>query len=106
MKRLKASPRFVLCIRAAASVDVEQRKVYQLLPDRVANRDGYVRVIDESGEDYLYPAEYFVPVRLPAAVTRDLDKSSLINGPANTALQPTVAAHHRSRKMRLRAARG
>ena len=106
MKRLKASPKFVLCVRTAGSVDLERRKVYQILPDRTANRDGYVRVVDESGEDYLYPAEYFVPVRLPDAVLRDLEKSSLIDGPANTALQPTVGAHHRLRKMRLRTARG
>jgi hypothetical protein len=101
MKRLKASPRFALCVRTAG-VDLERRKVYQVLPDRAAGRDGYVRVVDESGEDYLYPAEYFVPVRLPDAVERDLGKTSLIDGPANSALQPTVGAHRRSRKMRLR----
>ncbi len=62
----------VLCIRNEASDDLELRKVYQLLPDRVAVREGYVRVIDESGEDYLYPAEYFVPVRVPPARVGEL----------------------------------
>jgi hypothetical protein len=39
---------------------------------------GYVRIIDESGEDYLYPAEYFVPVKLPIAAARKL--ASVSNG--------------------------
>jgi hypothetical protein len=52
--------------------DLEVRKVYQVLPDRAASREGYVRVIDESGEDYIYPSDLFVPVKLPAAVARRL----------------------------------
>ena len=71
MKREKRQSRFVLCIRNEGSDDLEPRKVYQLLPDRAAAREGYVRVVDESGEDYLYPAEYFVPVRFPAAIARE-----------------------------------
>jgi len=50
--------------------DLEARNVYQVLPDREANREGYVRVIDESGEDYMYPSDLFVPLKLPAAVVR------------------------------------
>jgi len=61
----------LLCIRSEGSDDLEPRKVYRRLPDRAAARDGYLRVIDESGEDYLYPAEYFVPVRLPAGIARE-----------------------------------
>jgi hypothetical protein len=71
MRVEKLQTRFVLCIRSEDSDDLEPRKVYRLLPDRAAARDGYVRVIDESGEDYLYPAEYFVPVRLPVGVARE-----------------------------------
>lgn len=52
--------------------DLEARKVYQILPDREAAREGYIRVVDESGEDYVYPSDLFVPVRLPAAVVRRL----------------------------------
>jgi hypothetical protein len=52
--------------------DLEVRKVYPVLRDREANREGYVRIIDESGEDYIYPADLFVPVKLPAAVVRRL----------------------------------
>ena len=68
----KSRSRFVICIRNAGAEDLEPRKVYQILNDRSAAREGYVRVIDESGEDYLYPAEYFVPVKLPVAVSRKL----------------------------------
>ena len=55
--------KFVLCIRNGGSDDLELRKVYQVFPDSSAAHDGHARIIDESGEDYLYPAEYFVPVR-------------------------------------------
>ena len=51
---------------------MEVRKIYQVLPEASTADDGYVRIIDESGEDYLYPSEYFVPVRLPAAVSKAL----------------------------------
>lgn len=57
--------RYVVCVRNEECEDLEVRKVYQILPDHKAARDGYVRIVDESGEDYLYPAAYFVPVRLP-----------------------------------------
>jgi hypothetical protein len=63
MKVEKPQSKFVLCIRSESSDDLEPRKVHQVLPDRAAARDGYVRVIDESGEDYLYPGEYIVPVK-------------------------------------------
>ena len=44
--------------------------MYQALPDPVAASRGFVRVIDESGEDYLYPSDYFVAVNLPQAAAR------------------------------------
>jgi len=84
MKAEKPQSRFVLCIRNDGSDDLESRKIYQVLPDRAAMRDGYVRVIDESGEDYLYPGEYFVPVKLPVAIARELVS------PSNEALRPTA----------------
>lgn len=74
----KSRSKFVLRIRNDGADDLELRKVYQVLSDRSAARDGYARVIDESGEDYLYPAEYFVPVTLPLAISRQL--ISLSNG--------------------------
>ena len=63
---------FALCVEDGGMEDLEARKVYQVLPDREANREGYVRVIDESGEDYIYPSDLFVPVKLPAGVARRL----------------------------------
>ena len=56
---------YVLCIDNRDSEDLEKRKVYQVLPDDDAKQEGYLRVIDESGEDYLYPESYFIPIQLP-----------------------------------------
>ena len=72
MGRKKQTPQFVLCIRNEGCDDLELRKVYQVLPDASATDEGYLRLIDESGEDYLYPADYFQPVALPAAVAEQL----------------------------------
>jgi hypothetical protein len=70
VQRLAGS--FVLCVEDGGMEDLEVRKIYQVLPDREASREGYVRVVDESDEDYLYPSDLFVPVKLPAAVVRRL----------------------------------
>ena len=48
--------------------DLEKRKVYQVLPDDKAADEGYLRIVDESGEDYLYPESYFISVKLPRKV--------------------------------------
>ena len=55
---------YVVCIRAEESTDVGVRKVYEVRPDDAAAKRGYLRIVDESGEDYLYPEEYFSPVHL------------------------------------------
>lgn len=66
MARKKLTKRFLLCIKNEAyPVSLEVRKVYQSLPDSVAAARHFVRVIDESGEDYLYPEGLFVPIDLP-----------------------------------------
>jgi hypothetical protein len=57
--------RYVLCVDNKDCEDLEKRKVYQILPDDDAKQEGYLRVIDESGEDYLYPDSYFIPIQLP-----------------------------------------
>jgi hypothetical protein len=63
--------RFLLCVsNESYPASLEVRKVYQALPDPVAASRGLVRVIDESGEDYLYPLDRFVAVELPQAVAR------------------------------------
>jgi hypothetical protein len=62
--------RFALCVRNDECEDLELSKVYPILSDRRAAGEGYLRVVDESGEDYLYPESYFVFVRLPAKAQR------------------------------------
>ncbi len=56
---------FALCIDDRGCEDLEIRKVYAVIPDESAAKDGYLRVTDESGEDYLYPESYFVLIDLP-----------------------------------------
>ncbi len=48
----------MLCVRNDECEDLERRKVYRVLADEKAEKDGYLRMIDESGDDYLYPASY------------------------------------------------
>ncbi len=61
-----SATQFVICIENADyPVSLERRKIYEALPDPEAEKLGQIRVIDESGEDYLYPSEYFVSVTLP-----------------------------------------
>jgi hypothetical protein len=72
MRQESTERRFVICIRNEGSEDLEVGKVYQVLADASAARDNYIRVVDESGEDYLYPADYFVPIALPQEAERAL----------------------------------
>ena len=61
MKGRKPEPRFVICIDDGGYVDdLKVRTVYQVLPDEPAGKSNYIRVIDGTGEDYLYPASLFV----------------------------------------------
>ncbi|MBZ5568131.1 MAG: hypothetical protein LAN64_09815 [Acidobacteriia bacterium] len=67
--------RFVVCIDAGeyAEIDLDVGKVYQALPTEKSARDqGLIRVIDNSGEDYLFPADQFVEVKLPRPARRAL----------------------------------
>jgi hypothetical protein len=58
---------FVVCVNNDAyRASLELRKLYELVPDEEAAKAGQVRVIDESGEDYLYPQSFFAPVELPS----------------------------------------
>ena len=68
MAKRSSSEQFLLCIKNDAyPASLEVRKVYRALPDPAASEKGFVRVIDESGEDYLYPADNFIAVDLPQA---------------------------------------
>ena len=77
MKTRKLShPCFAICVNNSeypASLDLH--KVYRVLPDEEATQDGDLRVIDESGEDYLYPADYFVVIEVPRETAQVLSKS-------------------------------
>jgi len=67
----KATKRLFICLNNAGyEVSLEPRKIYVALPDMKAARTGYLRIIDESGEDYLYPAQRFVAADLPASTRR------------------------------------
>lgn len=72
MKENGSEIKFVVCLKNDGCEDLETRKIYQVLPDEKAAEDDYIRVIDESGEDYLYPASYFYPVELPQVVQETL----------------------------------
>ena len=66
---------FAVCVRNDDySASLELRKLYVVLEDAFAAEHQMIRVIDESGEDYLYPSSYFVRVELPIAVERTLRK--------------------------------
>lgn len=67
---------FAVCINNSEyPASLEVHKLYRVLPDKEAEREGNLRVVDESGEDDLYPADYFVLVEFPANMTRALKKS-------------------------------
>lgn len=75
--RKKTPSRFAVCVRNdGAEASLERNKLYVTIPDRRAQKDGLVRVVDEDGEDYLYPAQWFVAVEVPRAVELSLLKAS------------------------------
>ncbi len=56
---------FAVCLANKDCDNLEKRKIYRIIPDQEAAKEGYLRVVDESGEDYLYPESYFVLLELP-----------------------------------------
>ena len=68
----KSRQRFAICINTDDADLLTPRMVYQVLPDERAAQSDYVRVIDNEGEDYLYPAKFFVLVDFPQPVKRAL----------------------------------
>jgi hypothetical protein len=77
---MSTSPRgahFAVCVQNADHpVSLELRKLYEVVPDADAEALGQLRIVDESGEDYLYPAEYFLSVDLPRRVEAALLRAS------------------------------
>ena len=80
MEADSSQPRFAVCINNTAYPDdLRVRTIYQVLPDESAAMSEYIRVVDETGEDYLYPAELFVILDVPA----DAQKA-LLQAPTHT----------------------
>ena len=82
---------FLLCVRNTGCDDLELRKIYQRLPDKGATREGYVRIIDESGKDYLYPADYFVAVEVPRQAERALARRVSVRVAGSPLPRPALA---------------
>lgn len=74
MKRKKTvSSHFAVCIKNTGyPSSLELHKIYRVIPDLDATEDGDIRVVDESGEDYLYPAQWFAELKLPQEVQESL----------------------------------
>ncbi len=73
----KTSHQFVVCLKNNGyEASLEPRKIYQVLPDKEAESHKMLRVIDESGEDYLFPASLFSPISLPQTLVKELALSA------------------------------
>lgn len=75
-KQKKPEPQFAICIDTDDADLLTPRMIYRVLPDKSAEASKYIRVIDNEGEDYLYPADYFILVDFPSEVERALLKAS------------------------------
>ena len=67
---------FAICIENIECEDLEKRKIYAVLSDDEAAQGGYLRIVDESGEDYLYPQSYFIIIELPRKAQNALQLAS------------------------------
>jgi hypothetical protein len=75
----QTEPRFVVCVKNKDyAASLELRKLYQVVSDVSAAKLRQIRVIDESGEDYLYPEEFFVSVRLPQSTERAVLRAAAV----------------------------
>jgi hypothetical protein len=78
MKKLKRAPsQFVICLdNKDYVVSLEKWKIYLAIPDTDALKHGQIRVIDESGEDYIYPKSLFLPITVPQSVRKAILKAA------------------------------
>jgi len=71
------TPQYVVCVRNEDyTASLELRKIYAVIPDADADAHGMVRLVDESGEDYLYPRSFFLPIEVPQRVSEALALAS------------------------------
>jgi hypothetical protein len=76
-KPVATGSRFAVCVQNDGyEASLERNKIYVVLPDKDAENDGDLRVVDESGEDYLFSADRFVAIDVPAAVRASLLRAS------------------------------
>jgi len=77
LRKAAGDPGFVVCIdNEGCPASLERHKIYRVVPDAPARVHGLIRIVDESGEDYLYPREHFAPIELPAVIERALLRAS------------------------------
>jgi len=78
MQKVKfAASRFVICVENKGyRASLEKRKIYVALPNAMALKHGQVRVIDDSGEDYLYPKSFFLPITIPQSLRKAILKAA------------------------------
>jgi hypothetical protein len=77
MARTRKKEQFVICVRNRGyAASLELRKVYRQLSDAQAEARNFIRVVDESGEDYLFPASLFVPIEIPQAAESAFRRAS------------------------------
>ena len=78
---LQKPSKYAVCVdNTDYPASLEMHKIYRVLPDEDAAADGDIRIIDESGEDYLFTADRFVLIDVPAAVQRSFALTSIQNG--------------------------
>ena len=109
MKKRNANARqFVICIdNSSYPASLELHKIYTVLPDEKAAEDDFIRVVDESGEDYLYSTKRFVSVELPVQVKQSIIRKVRETTRLANTLQPSSRAQRRSKSQKTsRAARG
>jgi hypothetical protein len=75
-RREKPTTKFAVCIKSDDADLLTPRMIYQVMPDESAAKSNYVRVVDNEGEDYLYPAEYFMFLDLPLEIERALSRAA------------------------------
>ncbi len=90
MKRTKTRQRFALCLdNRAYPASLERLKIYRVLPDDDAEGHGQMRVVDESGEDYLYSQEYFKPLLLSPSLVRVVQRGVKVKSRRPAAIRTT-----------------
>ncbi len=76
-KHQKPGPQFAICIHSDDPDLLTPRMIYEVLPDESAAKSKYIRVVDNEGEDYLYPVDYFVFADFPQAIEQALRRVAL-----------------------------